>query len=334
MGVVKRPRSGVRFRPVPQGIVPVSAGNASHHARRQFPVYPIHQNVVLNGFGFGLTVDPCCLAFTTNMGDPTPPQTVTMTNQETRALQISSQLYPPGQGFAEKDDCQGTLAAGATCHYTITFTPVEPGVGGDSILITDNAPFFNTYGINIVSNAMDFAINAQGSLAQTVNAGQKATYDLSVAGIAGFSGSVALSCSGAIPGGSCTVSPAAVNVDSGQSPTFTVTVTTVARTSSFVAPAAPSQWWDKALWSMAWTLLMGCAFCAPWRKRTGTSVALFLLLLSCSCGGGATSGGGGGTGGSGGTGGGGTGTPETYNFTITGTAGQTSHTAAITLTVN
>jgi hypothetical protein len=296
-------------------------------------VYPVYENVALNGFGLGLGVDPCCLLFNANLGTPPPPQTVTLTNQGTIALQVSSQLYPPGQGFTEKDDCEGTLAAGKSCQYTVSFMPQESGTSIDSILITDNAPFFNSYAISIIGNTSDFAVNGQGNLSETVNAGQKATFDLSVVSLSGFSGNVALSCSGSIPDGTCGVSPASVSVTSGQSQNFTVTVTTGARSSSSIVPVSPDRWRGKIYWSMALTSLIGCAFWAPRRKRTAISTFLLLLLI-CSCGGGTTSSGGSSTGG-GGTGGGGSGTPaETYEFTVTGTSGSASHSATISVTVN
>jgi uncharacterized membrane protein YgcG len=147
---------------------------------------------------------------------------------------------------------------------------------------------------------------------------------------------VNLACSGAPQSATCSVSPASVNVTSDQSPNFTVTVTTTARTTSSLAPVIRGK--KKALpRPLVGAILVGIVICLPQGRRRSTTIFFVLLtLLMCSCGGGGGSAGSA-AGGSGSGGGGGStsGTPSgNYTVTITGTSGGMSHTAGVLLTVN
>jgi hypothetical protein len=302
--------------------------------------YGVSAGVGLEGFGLGLQLVPCCLSFVTNVGTTSPSQKITMTNQETSALQITTQLYPPDEGFAEVNDCGSTLAAGASCQFTVTFSPLQSGTATDMIQITDNSPIDYSYGVTLFGAASDFALNTTGG-SVTVTAGQTATFPFSVASLSGFVGTVSLSCAGAPQAATCTVSPSSVNVASDQSSSFTVTLTTTAQTTSSLAPGRMKPLrLAKVSFGLAGAMLGVFVVWIPQRrKQITTVVALFLASLMCSCGGGGSGGGGGGagggTGGNGGGGGGSSGTPSgSYSLTIKGTAGALSHSIGVTLTVN
>jgi hypothetical protein len=292
--------------------------------------FGLDQRVDLEGFGLALQIVPCCLYFQTNVDSTTPPQTITLTNQETIPLQITSQLYPPGEGFTEVNNC-GTLASGASCQFTVTFSPPQSGPDDDSLMISESSTLASEVYLN--GDGSDFALNATVGSA-TINAGQTATYQLTAASLFGFAGAVSLACSGAPQAATCSVSPASVNVTSDQSPNFTVTVATTARTTSSLAPKMPPK--RPALpWPLVDAILVGIVVRVPQRrKRSTTILSVLLALLMCSCGGGgapAGSAGGGGGGGNGST----SGTPSgNYTVTITGTSGGVAHTAGVLLTVN
>jgi hypothetical protein len=294
--------------------------------------FGIISGVDLEGFGLGLQVVPCCVSFVANVGTTSPPQMITLTNQETSPLQVTSQLDPPGQGFAEVNNCATSLSPGASCQFTVTFSPLQSGLFSDSIEITDNSAIDYGYQITVLGLASDFALNTTvGSV--TVTAGQTATYQFSATSMSGFVGTVSLSCSGAPQGATCSVSPNPVNVTSDQSSDFTVTVTTTAQTTSSLEPARTKHLRGKLSLGLAAAMLGVFVVWVPQRRKQITMIiALFLAFLMCSCGGGGN--GGGGTGGNGG-GGGSSGTPTgTYPLTITGTAGVLSHSAGVTLAVN
>jgi hypothetical protein len=295
--------------------------------------YAISSQVNFDGFGLGLQIVPCCLNFVSNVGTATPPQMITLTNQETIPVQITSQLYPPDQGFAEVNNC-GALGAGATCQFTVTYNPSDYGPSSDVILIKEN-PDEEEYQITLDGTASNFALNATVSSA-TVTAGQSGTYPFTVTSLGGFVGAVSLSCGGAPAGATCSETPNPANLTSGQVSNFTVTVTTTPHSMSSMVPKRRNQ--DLSRWGLYWrlasTLILGGVVWVPQRrKRVPTIVALFLALVMCSCGGGG-SGGNGGAGAGGGGGGGFSGTPSgTYTLTVTGTVGASSHSVQVSLTV-
>jgi uncharacterized repeat protein (TIGR01451 family) len=67
-----------------------------------------------------------------------PSQTVTLTNTGSAPLNISS--ITASAEFAQTNTCGSSVAVGASCTITITFTPVATGIRTGAITITSNAP--------------------------------------------------------------------------------------------------------------------------------------------------------------------------------------------------
>ncbi len=196
--------------------------------------------------------------------------------------------------------------------------------------------------------APDFAVSAGSGGTSTVAAGKPAMYAVSVGGSGGFSGNVALSCSGAPTGATCAVSPTSVMVSGGTAATATVTVTTTARSEVVPPTANRNDRWTPgtygtprvvAIYAAFFATLFGLAAILGSRQRrrmVWAPVAARVLLLA----GLAMSGCGGGSNGSGSnpSGGNATGTPAgNYTITVTATAGSgataVSHTTNLTLVV-
>ena len=68
-----------------------------------------------------------------------PPQTVTLTNKGTTALQSFS-ISAGNADFGETNNCGLTVAAGASCTINVTFTPVAVGTRLGDIQVSDSAP--------------------------------------------------------------------------------------------------------------------------------------------------------------------------------------------------
>jgi len=174
-------------------------------------------------------------------------------------------------------------------------------------------------------NAADFALTSNPT-STTVTAGQSGTFTLTVTPQGSFTSPISFSCSGLPALAGCTFKPASVTPNSSTA-TSTLTITTTAQTASLASPfgrRSPLY----AMWLVLPAMLLGMVgMAAPNRRKLLSFCVAFLLvggcLLQAACGGGSN----------GGSGGGG-GTPSgTYTITVTGAAGSTQHTTALTLTV-
>jgi hypothetical protein len=194
--------------------------------------------------------------------------------------------------------------------------------------------------VNLTVHVSDFSFVVNTPKA-TVPAGNSATYDLSLQSINGLRGRVNLSCTGAPMGATCSVTPASLTLDGARATSFSVKVTTTAR--SLGAPGPKPQnlppffgpWVSLAgvWWLMALALLAGLAGSRRSGRRAvlGLTVALLFVLFWAACAGTSTfrqtlS----------------TGTPAgTYSLTLSatypagqsGTAGDLSHSTSLTLLV-
>ncbi len=83
----------------------------------------------------GLTLSPAELTFAST-GGTSPPQVVTLQNSGNAPLTLFSRAI--SSEFAETDNCGTTLAAGANCVITVTFTPAGPGLQSGALTISDN----------------------------------------------------------------------------------------------------------------------------------------------------------------------------------------------------
>ncbi len=167
----------------------------------------------------------------------------------------------------------------------------------------------------------------------TIPAGQTASYTLSLAGTAGFNGTVSLACSGAPQASTCSISPNSLALSGTTPATATVSLTTTAR--AFVLPNVrpPGPPLNLSLRvALPWLLvLLTLALLASslqqqagLRRRAWVGLAGVLLLaaLSVACGRSASAppppiG-----------------TPAgTYTLRVTATSGGVSHNITLTLTV-
>jgi energy-coupling factor transporter transmembrane protein EcfT len=143
----------------------------------------------------------------------------------------------------------------------------------------------------------DFSLSATPTTS-TSNAGQPATYTLTVIPSGGFNQTVTLGCSGFPPASTCVITPPAITLDGTNPATVTVVVQTTAR--AVVPPAIPVRIVPfpfamvvALAWLLVWVawLLYVTLHCfgQSSRQRPGLAAAvglLAVLLCSYSCGGG------------------------------------------------
>jgi hypothetical protein len=90
----------------------------------------------------GIALNPSGLLFPTqSLGTTSPPRTVTLTNGDSSQTISSISVTGTAAGdFAETNNCPASLALGAQCTITVTFTPTAVGIRRASVEVTDSAP--------------------------------------------------------------------------------------------------------------------------------------------------------------------------------------------------
>jgi subtilisin family serine protease len=232
--------------------------------------------------------------------------------------------------LSEQPNTNESQAAAAVAHAV----PLGAGMGNGRL------DLMQTLQSQPAGTGAGFAVSANPTSA-TVNAGQPATYTLSVKPSGGFNQTVTWSCSGAPAGSTCAVSPSSVKLDGTNAATATVSVTTARSVLSprtrFVPPTRP---WGLPMWCLACLLVLGLLWnlsrTRRWNCYISSAVLLLVVAFCTSCGGGSlqsmsnppsSPGGGAPT------------TPAappaaTSTLTLTGTSDNVSHAIAVKLTVN
>lgn len=254
------------------------------------------QTVKLVGTGMGpaAKLSTGALSFSSQLVTTTSaPQTVVLSNTGDEPLAISTILVTGP--FSSTDTClSAEVSAGDTCSIDVYFTPVAGGAATGTITIMDNA-YPVTQTIALSGTGADFALSLSPT-SNSTTAGSTADYTVSVTPTGGFSGTVALDCSGLTAGVSCSFSPASLTVGGTSAATSILTVSTTA--SGTALPTGKSRpilpfglrIRPLGLWTL---LLLGlCGLIAVrrargrWALAFGAAIALLLgALIMPGCGG-------------------------------------------------
>ncbi len=233
------------------------------------------------------------------VGTTTAAQNLTLNNTGSAPLAISS--VATNGDFTETNACGMSVAAGANCMITVSFTPTSAGARSALVTITDNATG-SPHAVALSGTGTDFsATAAQGSqTTATVVAGQTATYNLAFTGTPGFTGSVALTCIGGPSLSTCTITPSSLSLSGTSTMNATVSVSTTARGMAVlrhplpqpIMPLGGPVWWlalATLLASATFALVGRPRGLEPARLRLATAL-LFVAIVATgaltSCGGG------------------------------------------------
>jgi YVTN family beta-propeller protein len=204
--------------------------------------------------GTGVTSPPtvslsvASLSFsTTYVGVAATAQTITLTNSGGAALSITG----PGiavsgtnsTDFAQTNTCGTSVAAGAKCTISVTFTPGGTGARSASITINDNVSGSpQSITLSGAGIAASLAVATGSSASQTVKAGLAATYNLQLTATGGAAStdqvSATITCTGAPAHSTCSAPSVAVSATPATPGTFSITVKTTGSNKPSV-PIAP-----------------------------------------------------------------------------------------------
>jgi sugar lactone lactonase YvrE len=226
-----------------------------------------------------LTFSPAVMA-----GSSAPPQTVTLTNQGSAGLALTSISFATGNtaDFTQTNNCGTSVAPLASCSILVTFTPTAGGTRAATLQVVDNANG-SPHSVVATGTGLDFVLSAGNSSSASVSAGQTATYAIDINPAGGFSGTVTLACTGAPAHATCSV-PGSISVTGPVSVPVTVTTT---------APALASQIRGEARYFLAFAF-MGLALITfttstvtprSMLRKGGVVITLLFLFALAGCGG-------------------------------------------------
>ena len=282
------------------------------------------QNVSLTGSGSasapGVGLAPTSLAFGNQLVNTTSAaKTVTLTNTGNAALTISS-ITSSGDFAVSNNPCGASLAAGANCVISVTFTPTAAGARTGTLTITDNAggsPQMVSLTGTGTSPPPDFTLSAAPTTVTVARGAVSTPVTITVNPTNGFNSAVALTCAGAPANSACTLSPASITPPTTSALTFTAHAMLVPL--PMTKPAPPLNMLRIVPLFFVLMLLFLLRSTQRFRTRLAMVSAIIICVTLAACG---------------------SGGPDnktakgTYPLTITGTSGTLTHPVTVTVTVN
>jgi len=242
--------------------------------------------VPLTGVGISskLSVNPTALAFGTIIVGSSANLQITLSNQGTAPLTALA-LTTTGD-FAVTSPCaQTTLAPATFCTVQVTFTPTAVGSRTGTLSIASSDPNSPTLvpltGTGLTNATFTLAVASGASATVSIPGGALATYSLLASPVAGFSGTIALTCNPVqtAPYALCSIVPSQLNLGAGaQSATASInTIQTTTNSGQLTRPLSRHP--DRTFLTL---LLPGVILMFRRRKNPriwlGQAMSLFALL--------------------------------------------------------
>jgi sugar lactone lactonase YvrE len=243
------------------------------------------QTVALSGSGAAsgvaapvVTLSPTSLTFAAQTdGTASAAQTVTLTNSGVALLAITS-ITASGD-FSQTNTCGTSVAAGANCAISVTFTPTAAGNRTGTLTITDNVSG-SPQTVALSGGGEAVSITSSSTGLTIASAGGSATATISLSPQGGFMGTVNLKCAVSYQGQgtpnsppTCSLSPSQAQVTGTSSVSSTLTVSTTTAS----ATAALDRQWKGTGFALAALIFLGIL---PRRRWRGGLLAAVLSLVA------------------------------------------------------
>jgi hypothetical protein len=244
----------------------------------------------LTGIGYvvgpSIAVSPSTFDFGSQyVGTSSAPSVVTVQNNGDAPFTISS--VAATAGFVPLSTCGNSVQPSFSCAIGIFFDPASTGSQTGTLTITDNLSSSpQTVALTGTGTAITVGASSNSSTAQTFSSG-KAAYQMSIAPVAGFSGTVNLSCVGLAAGYNCALSSTSAVLSGSTPAAITVTVSASATTATGSHGTHISGAFEGfALACPIALIFLGAGIYPRWRRRF---LAIGLLAVAAaftsSCGG-------------------------------------------------
>lgn len=234
-----------------------------------------------------LVLTPTSLSFCTQpVGSSTA---LTATLQNTSSGAVTGLTLSTTPEFSVTTTCGSTLPAGSSCSVSVTYSPTIAGAASGLLTITSSDPASpltaSLTGVGTVaagaSGSFTLTVNGGSSANASVQSGLPANFNLAVASVGGYAGTVALTCSAdtAVAYAACSLVPPSVTLN-GSTASSVATINTVSAVT--VSQMENPLQKRELLWCFAPALL----FLLP-RRRLPVALLVFLsgiLLTTVGCG--------------------------------------------------
>ena len=330
--------AGIAFAPVAAGVITVSgaltASSALAAKAGTAPATAALSGVTAFLPGIGTMPEAVVLFGTTGVGSSAQPVPVTVTNTGTltalTGLTLAVDTAGTQNGFGlSGNTCGATLAAGASCTVSVTFSPtIAGGLTGNLVLTSTNGA--NSAKLALGGIGFDFQMTVIGSASATVVQGQTGYYTLSVTPLGGTAGAFTFAC-GALPAnGLCVFNPGVLQgLPANVSGNVSLGIGTGAPGGTGIAVTSK----ERPRWAARAVLACGLLVVPlAWRRRRSLLLVVLFAAMVCGV---SSCAGAGGSGGSGGNLHQGGGTPTgSYPVVVTASAEGVAHSFTLTLVVN
>ena len=151
-------------------------------------------------------------------------QTVAVTNTASGTVPLPP-LAATGDFRVSGTTCGGNLGAGATCTFSVTFTPTTTGPRTGMLTPTSSVAAYSTASTALSGNGIDFTLAVAPASGNVIAGYTVSGVSTTATPLAGFDSSVSLTCSTTVPGSTCAVATGNFTLSAATNSAITITTT-------------------------------------------------------------------------------------------------------------